>query len=396
MLAKTVSTKLQGPSQLDDPAGMAVPTSVAGERALARNRIFSFPTVCAMVAVLFVFALSVNSLPEPDLWWHLRNGKQIVQSHAIPAVDTYTFGAAGSLWLDHEWLSEAFLFSAFKIGALRGILALYLALLVMIYAGIYCVTFTAGADAVSALLVTLVAAMLGSVSFGPRPLLFGWLCLVVLLLVLQRFQRGKGGIWVLPFLFAVWINFHGSWVFGLVVLALTIASGLIEGQWGIVVAHRWTRTQLRTLLLVFASSVAALFVNPFGYRLPLYPFDLLLKQSSNMKFVEEWHSVDFGKGSGKVALITLLALLLTSLFSGRRWRLDQVLCAAFAIWMGLSHVRLLFFLGLIMAPIIATRLNLFPPVGPERNRPWLNAAIVAAMAGWIHFPFHPRPNCTGR
>ena len=183
-----------------------------------------------MVAVLFIFARSVNSLPEPDFWWHLRNGQQIVQSHTIPGIDTYTFGAAGSPWLDHEWLSEAFLYLAFKAWAFRGIVALFFAQLAMIYAGIYYISFRAGADAISSLLVTVVAVMLGSVSFGPRPLLFGWLCLVVLLLLLQRFQDGLRGIWALPLLFAVWINCHGSWVFGLIVLALTIGSGLLEGM----------------------------------------------------------------------------------------------------------------------------------------------------------------------
>jgi len=340
-----------------------------------------------MVAVLLIFSISVKSLPEPDFWWHLRNGQQIIQSHTIPQWDTYTFGAAGSPWLDHEWLSEAFYYLSFKFWALRGVVGLYFALLVMIYAGIYYVTFTAGADAVTTLMVTSVAVMLGSVSFGPRPLLFGWLCLVALLLLVQRFQRGKKGIWLLPPLFAVWINCHGSWVFGLVVLGLTIASGLVQGDWGLVVAKRWTGAQLRTLLLVSASCVAALFVNPFGYKLPLYPFDLLLKQSSNMKFVEEWHSVDFAKGSGKLALLTLLALFAASLCSGRRWRLDQVLITGFAVWMGLSHVRMLFFLGLIVTPILATQLNLFPPVGPQRNRPWLNAGILAIMASWIVISF---------
>jgi len=352
---------------------------------LLRDRAFSFPSICAMVAVLFIFGLCLHSLPEPDFWWHLRNGQQIVQFHTIPKFDTYTFGAAGAPWLDHEWLSEVCLFLAFKLWALRGVFALYFALAAAIYAVTFCVSLTASADSISTLLVTIVAVMLGSISFGPRPLLFGWLCMAVVLLVLERFHHGKSGIWILPPLFALWVNFHGSWVFGIVVFGATIVSGLIEGDWGLIATSRWTHRQLNTLLLVFATSIAALFVNPFGYRLPLYPFDLLLRQPSNMKFVEEWQSVNFGKGSGKVALVALLALLVTSLFSGRRWRLDQVLIAVFGIWMGLSHVRLLFFLGLVMTPILATRLNLFPPVGPQRNRPVINAVIIAVMVGWIVF-----------
>src|ERR1017187_641983 len=182
-------------------------------------------------------------------------------------------------------------------------------------------------------------------------------------------------------------NLHGSWVFGVVVLGLTIASGLVEGEWGLVVARRWTSGELKELLLVLAASLAALFVNPFGYKLPLYPFDLLFRQPSNMKYIDEWQSVDFSKGDGKVALLMIMALSAAALFSRRRWRLDEALLTAFALWAALSHVRMLFFAALILAPILAPRLKLFPPYQREIDKPWLNAGIMAAVVGSLIFFF---------
>lgn len=340
-----------------------------------------------MVIVLLIFGFSKQRLVEPDFWWHLRNGQQIVQQHVIPRTNTYTFGAAGAPWLDHEWLSEACYFLGFQAWGLRGVLATYFGLLVLIYAGLYYLACTSGADNSGALLVTLLAVLLGAVSIGPRALLFGWLCMVCLLLLLNRFRRTGRGIWLVPPLFALWINLHGSWVFGIIVLAVTIAAGLVEGDWGVVVACRWTATELKSLLLVFGSSVAALFLNPFGHKLPLYPFDLMFRQSIAMQYVEEWQSVNFAKGSGKLALITVLALLLVALLSRRRWRLDETLLIVFALWTGLSHVRMLFFLGLIVAPILGSRFELLPPTGVERNRPWVNALIMAVMAGWVLLQF---------
>lgn len=370
----------------------AAPVHEGGHEARAAkprlwDRIFCFETVCFFVIILLLFALASKRFVEPDFWWHLRNGQTIFVQHSIPRIDTYSSGAAGAPWLDHEWLSEFLFFASYRIGALRGVLALYFGLLVLIYAGVYYLASKSGADAISALLATSLAVLLGAVSIGPRPLLFGWLCLVALLLVFHQFQRSTRSLWLLPPLFALWINLHGSWVFGMVIFGLTIASGFVDGEYGLVVARRWTPAQLKTLALVFFSSVAALFVNPFGYRLVLYPFNLLFRQPGNMKYVEEWQSVDFGKVSGKLALLTVLALLLAAVASRRRWRLDELLLLVFAVWMGLLHVRMLFFLGLIIAPILAVRLNLFPPVGPQRNRPWVNAAIVAAMAAWVLWSF---------
>ena len=80
-------------------------------------------------------------------------------------------------------------------------------------------------------------------------------------------------------------------------------------------------------------------------------------------------------------------MLAAALFSRRRWKLDEVLLTAFALWAGLSHVRFLFFAGLIIVPILAPRLKLFPPYERELDKPWLNAAIMAAIVGSLIFFF---------
>ena len=334
-----------------------------------------------------IFGLSVKQFAEPDIWWHLRDAAYLFQNHTIPRVDTYSFGAAGSPWLNHEWLSEIPFYLGFKATGLQGLLAVYFALLVLIYAGVYYRSCRAGADRKNATVATLLAIFLGVVSIGPRVLLFGWLCMVGLLLVLDHFQRTGKGLWLLPLLFALWVNLHGSWIFGMVVLGLTIISGLVEGEWGLVVARRWSPGELKNLLLALAASLAALFVNPFGYKLVLYPFDFLFRQPSNMKHIEEWQSVDFSTGTGKLALIVIFGLLAAALFSRRRWRLDEVLLTAFALWAALSHARFLFFVGLILVPILAPRLTLFPPYDRKIDKPSFNATIMAAVVGSLIFFF---------
>ena len=343
--------------------------------------------MCMFLLGAVIFGFSVKQIAEPDIWWHLRNAAYLFQYHSLPSVDTYSFTAAGSPWMNFEWLSEVPFFLAFKAMGLQGVLLLYFAVLMLIYTGVYYRSCRAGADCKDATIATLLAIFLGVVSIGPRTLLFGWLCMVGLLLVLDRFRRTGKGLWLLPPLFALWINLHGSWVFGMVVLAITIASGLVEGEWGLVVARRWTPAELKKLLLVFAISLAALFVNPFGYKLVLYPFDVTFRQQGAMQSVEEWQPVDFSTGNGKLALIVILALVAAALFSRRRWRLDEVLLTAFALWAALSHVRFLFFAGLILAPILAPRLKLFPPYERELDKPWLNAGIMAAFLGALIFFF---------
>jgi len=375
------------PTTEDSPQSEIAQAAARKSWAGLASEVFSFPVMCMFLLAAVIFGFSVKQIAEPDIWWHLRNAAYLFEHHSFPSVDSYSFGAAGSPWLNHEWLSEIPFFLGFKARGLQGILAVYFVVLVLIYIGVYYRSCRAGADCKNATITTLLAIFLGVVSIGPRVLLLGWLCMVALLLLLDRFQRTGKGLWLLPPLFALWINLHASWVFGMVVLALTIGAGLVEGEWGLVVAKRWKPEEVRKLLLAFAASAAALFVNPFGYKLVLYPFDFLFRQPSNMQHIAEWHSVDFSTGDGKLALIVILALLASALFSSRRWRLDEVLLTAFALWMGLSHARLLFFAGLIVAPILAPRLDLFAPYERDLDKPWLNAAIMAAVVGALIYFF---------
>ncbi|MGA2905766.1 MAG: hypothetical protein ABSD98_18225 [Candidatus Korobacteraceae bacterium] len=374
------------PNMSHSPSGTVTPNASTSWTGLART-VCSFPAMCMFVLVAATFRFSARAIAEPDIWWHMRNAAYLLQHHTFPDTDMYSLAAAGSPWMNFEWLSEVPYLLGFRALGLRGLLAVYFTVLVLIYAGVYYRSLRAGANCKNATVTTLLAIFLGVVSTGPRMLLFGWLCMVGLLLVLDHFQSTGKGLWLLPPLFALWINLHGSWIFGVVVVAIIIASGLVEGEWGLVVARRWSPTQPKKLLLALAASLAALFVNPFGYRLVWYPFDLLFHQQGVMKYAEEWQPVDFNGNNGELAMIVILALLAAALFSRRRWKLDEVLLMAFALWAALSHVRFLFFAGLIMMPILAPRLTLFPSYQRELDKPWLNAGIMAAIVGWAIFSF---------
>jgi hypothetical protein len=364
-------------------SSVAAPRESASPSKAWVRSLFSFPAMCMVLLAAVIFGLCVKQFAEPDIWWHLRSAQDLWQTHNFTPADTYSFTAAGSQRLNYEWLSELGYFFAYRLAGLRGILGLYFGLLVLTFSGVYYLCCTAGADGIDSVLAVFLGILLAAVSIGPRTLLFGWLCMVAILAILDRFRRTARGLWLMPAVFALWINLHPSWVFGLAVVVMTIACGLVEGTWGQVRAVKWTPAQLRTLLLTTAASVAALLVNPLGYKLALYPFDFLFRQQSNVSYIAEWQSVDFSSGDGKVALLSIIGLMAVALVSRRRWRLEEVVLTAFALWMALSHTRFLFFAGLILPPIFAQRINLFQPYRPDEDKPLLNAAIMGCILAGI-------------
>lgn len=359
--------------------------SISGGKNLLR-RIFSFPVMCMflLAAVIFAYAPRGIGVGEPDIWWRFCSAAESVQHHTLNRVDIYSFTAAGFPWTNFEWLSDLWFFVAFKNFGLQGLLVLYSMAMVLIFAGVYYRAIRAGADCKDAALVTVAGICLAAVALAPRPLVFGWLCLTVLLLVLDRFQRTGTGLWILPPLFIVWINLHGSWVYGLAVLAIIIGSGLVQGRWGSVAAERWSPAELKKLLLASAASIAALFVNPFGYKLVLFPLEFF-RERDFMQYtqLEYWQPVDFSTWNGKLALCLIFGIIAAAVFSRRRWQLSEVLLLAFALWSGLSHVRFLDFAAIISVPILAPRVKLFPPYEPGLDKPWLNAVVMAAILGFM-------------
>jgi hypothetical protein len=214
--------------------------------------------------------------------------------------------------------------------------------------------------------------------------LFGYLYLVVLLIILQRFrQKGTAPLWLIPPLFCLWINTHGSWSLGLVVFGIIAVAGLAKGTWGRVEAAPWTPPQWRKLLITGLASVAALFLNPFGSRLALYPFDLAFRQKLNISHVAEWVSVDFHDSRGKLVLLVLVGLFLSSLLRNRRWTLTELALLLFGLYSGLTYIRFLFLLAVLAAPIIAKLLDFVPPYRPQDDTPFINAFVILLLIGAI-------------
>ena len=65
-------------------------------------------TIVASVAVWLLAILNLYHfrIADPDLWWYLRCGSDILQTGHIRQLDVYSFTAAGLPYLNHEWLTQ--------------------------------------------------------------------------------------------------------------------------------------------------------------------------------------------------------------------------------------------------------------------------------------------------
>ena len=126
---------------------------------------------------------------------------------------------------------------------------------------------------------------IATVIFTLRPQLFGYIFLLVTLICLERFRQGHSrSLWILPPLFLIWVNTHGTFVFGLAAIGVYFASGLVSFQLGNLVAEPWTARQRKQLLFISFLCGLATLVTPYGSQLAAYP--VLMATTQPLKYCE--------------------------------------------------------------------------------------------------------------
>jgi hypothetical protein len=367
----------QSPRQEDGFSSRSAPRVFAGVS--LPQIVFSFAAMLGMGLVARVFYSLRSFRVDPDLWWHIRYGESILSTHHWPTVEQYSFTAAGQRWLSYEWLGDVLLAAAYRFGGLRGLGLLLIllgsafALLLYHYSTVYCGNPKAGFLA-SAVLINLAN------SFNLRPQMFGYLFLLLTLILLQQFRRGqRRAVWLLPPLLLVWVNTHGSWIIGLGVVAVYLAGGLTTLRMGNAETQRWSASERRSLTLAFALAVAATLITPYGAGLAKFPF-IVSSLPSGVANVQEWQPMAFQLPGDKLFLGLILGFFLLQLVARPKWRLEELALFLFGTVMACLHVRFLALFIAFLAPLLAMVLAEWLPRYDRTKEIYaLNGAMMLAI-----------------
>ena len=347
------------------------------------DELCSFPVFAAMVFACMVYFLISRSMVDPDIWWHLRDADIQWSSHSFLSQDLYSFTAHGAPWINHEWLSELPFYLGWRLLGARGVFLVTVLAIEAILLGVFYLAYKKSQSIAAAMVVSVLAAFASTISFGPRTLLFGWICLVLELLIIDRFQEDLRYLWTLPPLFLFWVNLHGSWVIGMVLLLIFTAGTWISMKIGVIESVAWPWYRARLLMIATCISICALFVNPYGWRLVGYPFDLAFRQKLNIGTVEEWHTLDFHSLRGKVFLTSIGLLFVLQLLKVVRWRLYDLALVLIGIYSAVTYSRFLFLGAILIMPLLARSLSTQAPTGTSHYRGWMGVAVLLAIMPFI-------------
>ena len=354
------------------------------------RRVFSFPVVlCALLVVLTVLTVRAR-FNDPDLWWHLKVGEIVWNTHTIPTTDLFSFTTNNHPWIPHEWLSEVLIYGAYKVGGYTGLMTWLCVFPSLLIIAAYTLSSLYSGNAKVALLGALATWLFATVGLAIRPHIIGYLLLTCELLIVHLGRtRDRRWFLLLPPMFAVWVNCHGSFFFGLAVLAVFLFCSFLDFRIGSLVCTRWDTRQRKMLAVVFALSVAALFINPVGLKQATYPIDVMTNQTTGLTAVDEWQPLKFDNPRDFAVLGFAGLLFLITLLRRTDMHLEELLIVGAGFGLAVLHTRMIFVFGIVAAPVLCRLLSdTWEKYDPARDRrlPNLVMMVLSLIAIGMGFP----------
>jgi hypothetical protein len=276
---------------------------------------------CSFILGVAAFAwlrFSENTV-DNDLWGHVLYGQRIWFQGKLEYVDTLSWTAQGHAWINHEYIAEIIMGLAHRIAGGTG-----LWLMMISFAGatvglaLHEGFGEDGAQRWHALALFVFSVNAIANGFAMRPQLFSMLALVLLLKILRRLDQGSAWwLLVIPLLFAGWVNTHGGYLAGLVVV-LTASAAHVFSASSLSDLRKSNKWAVWSFLPVAA--LMGTLCNPWGSEMIKWTVMSVLLPRPN---ISEWHPLGFTAPG-----IVLMAIIVASLFAWRFSSQRRIWCEA--------------------------------------------------------------------
>ena len=277
----------------------------------------------------------------------------MLNSGTILTKDIYSHTAFDKPWTAHEWLSEIVMAWLHQYTGITGTAIFFFLISALSFWLLFRIVSSMTDDWI-AILATSVALAFSMTHLLVRPHVFSWLFGIVTLYAIHKQGRW---LWLLPPLTALWANLHGGFVLGLALQGLAIGGAFLD--------ELFSKNQLNYSYLFqkvkrpagfFGLSILAAGINPFGFKLYLFPFEVT--KGIFASSITEWLPPNLQQ-EWLFRIFFLLILLLMSLKSTHTNWTDR-LFVLFFFNASLTHQRYIGMASVFLCPYLARSLKSLP------------------------------------
>jgi hypothetical protein len=324
-----------------------------------------------------------SGIADSDFFWHLTYGRWIVEHRALPTTDFFSWTMTGQPYQLTQWLGEAAMGLAYNLAGLDGT-KLFAVLLAAITIGFAWLGARRHVHTAMAFGLALVCNLV-QIAAPMRPQLFSFALLSVAAYLVTNFiaTRRLRYLAAYPVLMAFWVNLHGGFIVGLILIGL-MATGLTAEAFLAKVLQSSPRTWAIPWWTAVVSTLATL-INPYGIDALFNVFSIGGLRSASV--ISEWLPVNITTPLGWFYLLNLVPYVALMLVSKRAPRLTHGLIAAFFLLFGVMANRQVAICAAVMAPFTAALLAQTPqyarmlPTLRDPSHPAIHMLVIAVLAG---------------
>jgi hypothetical protein len=337
--------------------------------------------IMGMIMALFISISTVQIYPH-DFWWHLKIGEWISTYHRIPTTQMfswsldvqfpYTYGA---------WLSEFSLYLLYRLGQIPLVIFTRNLLAITAYSLVALETYRRTASWRWAAVAILLLHLMNLHNLTVRPQIFSWIPFTIFLVLLSRFvDRQINKYWLLlcPLVMVYWVNSHGAFILGMVLMGIYFVGELIPHLLKKPDAMSWQ--DLLWLGFTGFLTLVSLGINPRLLGIFQYVQDLMTDKPSQL-LITEWQSPTPTEFVYVIYYLSIILLIIALTYSQKKLRLTELLIVIAFLWLSWNGKRYVIWYGMAITPILFALIQDLPlkfRSYPVRNR--FNLIILAILS----------------
>lgn len=332
-----------------------------------RTLLSSSRYVIGGVLILLLQRLITSQAADPDLFARVAMGRLTVSQGRVPLTDPFSFTEKLPQWIDHEWLSGVvFYLTANTFGDL-GLILLKLLLATLTALCVIHVATTYDSHSprrivwISLCLLHAAPAWTSTV----RCQAFSYLFVPLLYWAMVDYRtRAKSFLLCLsPLVSIAWVNMHGGYALGLIIMALFAAITAYE------------RRSFLLPVFVLAAWCLAPVVTPYGFA--TFSSYLLSALTLHRETITEWRPLHTDTLSLMATLVICTPMLWGALLKKRDHNLLGIAMLAFSGYCAARHIRFLPFFMITCAAFGGPYIEACISYLQER---WTTRAVRSARA----------------
>jgi hypothetical protein len=246
----------------------------------------SLPLWVGVVIYAVLIVTGNRLLLDPDTQWQITVGQWILDHHALPHTDVYSFTMRGQPWISTQWLAQLAYAEVYAWFGWTGPVALAASASAVTFALLArCLARSLNESAV--LVFVAVALALTAPHLLARPHVLALPIMVTWIgeLIAAADRRQAPSFLLLP-LMALWANIHGGFVFGIAMIAPIALDAMIGARADrrVMLVIRWATFS--------ALALAASCCTPYGWE-SLLASRKILALGGALPLITEWRAADF-------------------------------------------------------------------------------------------------------